>query len=63
MIPALRQYQPSQYTEQACLYMEDSDVDYQQAESERIFDAIFHRVKVERALWIDDLLNSAEDVA
>lgn len=60
---ALRQHWPDQYTEIACEYMEDSDVDYQEVESKRIFDAIFHRVKVERAFWIYDRQNSTEDAA
>lgn len=60
---ALRKYQPSQYSAQACEYMEDSDVDYQQAEGERIFDALFYRVKVEWALGFLDNQNSTEDAA
>ncbi|MGX8942519.1 hypothetical protein ACWWJF_22345 [Symbiopectobacterium sp. Eva_TO] len=59
----LRKHWPDAYTEQACEYMEDSDVDYQETESHRIFDAIFHRVKVERAFWIYDRQNSTEDAA
>ncbi|MGX8939633.1 hypothetical protein ACWWJF_02250 [Symbiopectobacterium sp. Eva_TO] len=59
----LRKHWPDAYTAQACEYMESSDVDYQEAEGERIFDAIFHRVKVERALWIYDRQNSTEDAA
>ncbi|WP_440864474.1 hypothetical protein [Symbiopectobacterium purcellii] len=33
----LRKHWPDAYTEQACEYMEDSDVDYQEAESQRVF--------------------------
>ncbi len=60
---AVRKHWPDMHTDEACEYMEDSDVDYQQAESQRVFDAIFHRVKVEMAFWIYDRQKSTEDAA
>ena len=59
----LRNSYSNEHTELACEFMENYDVDYQMAESERIFDALFYRLKVEWAFWMYDQINSTEDVA